>query len=154
MRAMSRSERLRISRESRGGAARPGRAIGAGAAAALAGAPSPAAGAPSSVAGAPATEDGAPAAGDGAPASAAAAPAPMARPGRAAPPRDSREILSRSDLDMARISEDLIDVLISKNIINFTDFPKPAQDKLMRRRQLRRNLSTLTSLVGDQDDII
>jgi hypothetical protein len=55
---------------------------------------------------------------------------------------------------MARISEDLIDVLIGKNIINFTDFPKPAQDKLMRRRQLRSNLSTLTSLVGDDDSIL
>ncbi len=86
------------------------------------------------------------------PAGAPEAPAP-AGPG-GAPPRDSRDILSQTDLDMARISEDLIDLLIAKNIINFTDFPKPAQDKLMRRRQLRRNLSTLTTLVGDQDDII
>ena len=66
----------------------------------------------------------------------------------------AENILVQTDFDMARISEDLIDVLIGKNIINFTDFPKPAQDKLMRRRQLRSNLSTLTSLVGDDDSIL
>jgi hypothetical protein len=34
---------------------------------------------------------------------------------------------------MARITEDLINVLIGKNIINFTDFPGQAQQKLIAR---------------------
>ncbi|MDP6389232.1 MAG: hypothetical protein QF654_05000 [Alphaproteobacteria bacterium] len=89
-------------------------------------------------------------------AAAPTAPQGAAPGGGAAAPDDdgAQNILNQTDFDMARISEDLIDVLIGKNIINFTDFPKPAQDKLMRRRQLRSNLSTLTSLVGDDDSIL
>lgn len=62
--------------------------------------------------------------------------------------------LSRSDLEMARIVEDLIDVLISRNILNFTDLPLPAQRKLVGRQKLRRNLSVLTNLVSDRDEIL
>lgn len=62
--------------------------------------------------------------------------------------------LSRSDLEMARIVEDLIDVLVSKNILNFTDLPLAAQRKLVGRQKLRRNLSVLTNLVGDRDEIL
>ncbi len=68
--------------------------------------------------------------------------------------RHVRNKLSASDTDMSRIVEDVIEVLITKNIINFTDFPREAQQKLLHRRDLRRNLSTLTNLVGDEDDII
>jgi hypothetical protein len=62
--------------------------------------------------------------------------------------------LGQSDTEMARITEDLIDVLIGRNIINFTDFPGQAQQKLIARRNLRSNLSSLTNLVTDQDDIL
>ena len=55
---------------------------------------------------------------------------------------------------MARISEDIIEVLIAKNVVNFTDFPRATQQKLLRRRDLRRNLSTLSNLVSDEEDII
>ncbi|MBN4083120.1 hypothetical protein JYU08_00375 [bacterium AH-315-B06] len=68
--------------------------------------------------------------------------------------RHVRGRLLASDTEMARIAEDIIEVLIAKNIINFTDFPREAQQKLLRRRDLRRNLSTLSNLVGDEDDII
>ena len=67
---------------------------------------------------------------------------------------EARSRLSQSDIEMARITEDLIDLLIAKNIINFTDFPNEAQKKLISRRALRRNLSTLSNLVSDQDDIL
>mgnify|MGYP001243428852 CR=1 FL=1 len=65
-----------------------------------------------------------------------------------------RTRLDQSDSEMARITEDLIDVLIGKNIINFTDFPGQAQEKLINRRKLRSNLSSLSNLVTDQDDIL
>jgi hypothetical protein len=68
--------------------------------------------------------------------------------------RNVRNRLDQSDIEMARITEDLIDVLIRKNIINFTDFPTQAQEKLMTRQKLRSNLSSLTNLVTDQDDIL
>lgn len=60
--------------------------------------------------------------------------------------------LAASDREMARIVEDLIDVLIAKNVVNFTDFPAEAQKKMLRRQGLRRNLSPLRDLVGDEDD--
>jgi hypothetical protein len=65
----------------------------------------------------------------------------------------ARERLSQSDLEMVRVIEDLVDLLIGKNVFNFTDLPRVAQKKLLDRRQLRRNLSVLTNLVGDADDI-
>ena len=66
--------------------------------------------------------------------------------------QDARDTLAVSDREMARIVEDLIDVLIAKNIINFTDFPPEAQKKMLRRRSLRRNLSILKDLASDEDD--
>ncbi len=62
--------------------------------------------------------------------------------------------LDASDMEMARITEDLIDVLIGKNVINFTDFPNMAQSKLINRRALRSNMSALTNLVADDDNIL
>ena len=61
--------------------------------------------------------------------------------------------LDASDLEMVRITEDLIDLLIGRNIINFTDFPGMAQAKLINRRALRSNISALTNLVGDEENI-
>jgi len=47
------------------------------------------------------------------------------------------DALAESDLGMARVLEDLIDLLIDKALIRFTDLPGPAQDKLLNRRSLR-----------------
>lgn len=51
--------------------------------------------------------------------------------------------LSVTDSDVARIFEDLVDVLISKGVIQFTDFPQAAQQKLMKRQSLRREFTGL-----------
>ena len=48
--------------------------------------------------------------------------------------------LDASDLEMARITGDLIDLLIGRDIINSTDFPGMAQRKLINRRALRSNM--------------
>lgn len=63
------------------------------------------------------------------------------------------ERLNITDAEMARITEDLVDVLIARNVINFTDLPVQAQRKLVARQKLRRNLSALSNLVSDADDI-
>jgi hypothetical protein len=65
---------------------------------------------------------------------------------------DVMQALSSSDADMARITEDLIDCLIAKNIINFTDLPDAAQSKLITRRKLRAKLSPLQELIDDEED--
>ena len=48
--------------------------------------------------------------------------------------------LFKSDLEVTRVLEDLIDLLIARGIINFTDLPESAQTKLMGRRKARANL--------------
>jgi hypothetical protein len=53
----------------------------------------------------------------------------------------SKFALSESDKDIARITEDLVHLLISKNIILFTDLPPVVQKKLLAREKLRSNLT-------------
>ena len=50
-------------------------------------------------------------------------------------------LFSKSDEDLIRVLEDLIDVLISKNVFRLTDLPGPAQEKLLSRKRLRQQLS-------------
>jgi hypothetical protein len=53
-----------------------------------------------------------------------------------------REYLQSSDSDLLRIIEDLISVLIENNVILLTDFPDHAQQKLMRRQNIREKLQS------------
>jgi hypothetical protein len=57
--------------------------------------------------------------------------------------------MERSDLALARVMEDLIDVLIEKGVIMFTDFPEAAQKKLLERRGFRKEFSYVQNLFGD-----
>lgn len=59
-----------------------------------------------------------------------------------------------SDLVMGRLTEDLIDVLVEKNILAFTDLSEAAQKKLLKRRQLRERLQAVESLVDDEGGIL
>jgi hypothetical protein len=60
--------------------------------------------------------------------------------------------LRQSDLEMIRVLDDLIAVLISKGVILVTDLPGPAQTKLMDRFQAREALGGLSSLVEDDEE--
>jgi hypothetical protein len=57
------------------------------------------------------------------------------------------------DADFIRVLEDLIDVLVQRRVINMTDLPVAALDKLAARRDHRRPtaLSAL-ALLGDAPD--
>ena len=57
------------------------------------------------------------------------------------------------DADFIRVLEDLIDVLIRGKVINITDLPMQARQKLYSRKGHRAN-STLSelNLLGDQND--
>lgn len=58
----------------------------------------------------------------------------------------------QSDLALARVMEDLIEILIDKKVIMFTDFPEGAQQKLLARRGLRKEFSYVEDLfVSDED---
>ncbi len=59
----------------------------------------------------------------------------------------------QSDLALARVLEDLIEILIDKKVIMFTDFPEGAQKKLLERRGLRKEFSYVEDLFVGEDDI-
>lgn len=72
---------------------------------------------------------------------------------RAHPEVEQREKLLKSDLALARVMEDLIDVLIEKGVIMFTDFPEMAQKKLLERRGFRKEFSYVQNLFGDDGQL-
>jgi hypothetical protein len=65
---------------------------------------------------------------------------------------EKRPDLLHSDLEMIRVYEDLVDILISKHVMVLTDFPTAAQEKLMRRKRLRSSFSSLTDALSSEDD--
>jgi hypothetical protein len=69
------------------------------------------------------------------------------------PTEETRRSLSDSDSDMIRVIEDLVELLIAKNVFTFTELPQAVQNKLGSRRQLREDLGMLTNLI-DKDDRI
>ncbi len=62
--------------------------------------------------------------------------------------------LLSSDLELVRVLEDLISVLIDKRIIMLTDLPQEAQKKLSRRYELRGRLNDLGGIVAEQEEIM
>ena len=62
------------------------------------------------------------------------------------------QMLSQTDAGLARVLEDLIDVLINRGLIQFTDLPEPAQAKLLDRRQTRASMVHRLELLPDDTD--
>ncbi|MCH8238425.1 MAG: hypothetical protein IIC06_09670 [Proteobacteria bacterium] len=65
------------------------------------------------------------------------------------PTTDTGEDWTRSDRGLTRVIEDLIDVLIEKKVVLFTDFPEGAQKKLLERRGRRKEFDLVEDLFGD-----
>jgi hypothetical protein len=63
---------------------------------------------------------------------------------------EAKGVFETSDLKLIRAIEDVIDVLIQKNLICITDLPQAVQSKLLERRSLRHSLNAL-KLFGDDD---
>lgn len=61
--------------------------------------------------------------------------------------------LSDSDQSLIRVVEDLIDTLIGKDLIHFTDLPDAAQAKLLERRSLRRSVNALNLFREDEQKL-
>jgi hypothetical protein len=64
---------------------------------------------------------------------------------------NSLQQLQQSDLDMIRVLEDLIDVLIQKGVVRITDLPEAAQAKLLGRSKARDALGGLQGLINDDE---
>ncbi len=59
--------------------------------------------------------------------------------------------LAESDANLIRILEDLVDVLINRSCITFTDFPLAAQVKLLKRQNLRSKRTNEESPLPDDE---
>lgn len=55
--------------------------------------------------------------------------------------------LTETDLGLIRVIEDLIDILIEKNILIFTDLPVEAREKILFRKSTREKLSGPSGLI-------
>lgn len=64
---------------------------------------------------------------------------------------DSLLRLQQSDLEMIRVLEDLIQLLIHKGVVRITDLPEAAQAKLSERSRARDALGGLTGLINDEE---
>jgi hypothetical protein len=62
--------------------------------------------------------------------------------------------LSESDQALIRVVDDLVNVLVEKNLMRFTDLPDAAQKKLLERRSLRQSLTALKLLSDDEQGLI
>jgi len=61
------------------------------------------------------------------------------------------QILALTDESIIRVLEDLIDLLIRKNIILFTDLPEQAQEKIRERKQAREMIGNEPIVIDDGD---
>jgi hypothetical protein len=64
------------------------------------------------------------------------------------------QFLSSTDTGMVRVLEDVVELLIDKNVILFTELPVPAQQKLLTRRRARETLQSDHSIIVSEKDIL
>ena len=62
---------------------------------------------------------------------------------------DVSSSIHATDQDFVRVLEDVVELLIDKGVILFTDLPGSAQEKMMLRQQLRSKLGAKLDLIGD-----
>ncbi len=70
------------------------------------------------------------------------------------PERRAQRELMESDMGLIRVIEDLIDILIERRLIMFTDFPEPVQKKLLARRGLRKEFSYMDDIFSDDEGFL
>lgn len=66
---------------------------------------------------------------------------------------EPERVLAESDLQLMRVVEDLVQVLIEKGAIQFTDLPLAARNKLVQRMSLRQSVDALR-LIDDERGLI
>ncbi|HAI97723.1 MAG: hypothetical protein CL866_04380 [Cycloclasticus sp.] len=64
-----------------------------------------------------------------------------------------KKSLAISDSEMVRVVEDLIDILMEKQVFVFTELPEAVQAKLNARKKLRHDVNALSNLISDDDNI-
>ena len=74
--------------------------------------------------------------------------------GASGPSADIREAFGASDMELIRVLEDLIAVLMGKGVIKLTDLPLPAQMKLARRDALRAQLDGVGDMIAEPEEFL
>ena len=72
-------------------------------------------------------------------------------------PNGETQALEDSDAAFIRVLDDLIELMIEKQLIQFTELPQPAQDKLLKRRWYRQQLKgddDTTHLMDSQEGLL
>lgn len=59
------------------------------------------------------------------------------------------KLLSLSDISVIRVLEDLIDLLVKKNVIMLTELPEEAREKLRERKRVRERMESDQLMVDD-----
>ena len=69
---------------------------------------------------------------------------------------NKENVFRETDIQLARVLEDLIGLLIDRDLIRFTDFPAAAQKRLNYRQSMRRHSKALNIILdsGDSDGFI
>lgn len=65
-----------------------------------------------------------------------------------------KKSLHTSDVEMARVLEDVIDLLMDKQVFLFTELPEVVQGKLNKRKKLRQEVNDLSDLITEEDSIL
>lgn len=65
-----------------------------------------------------------------------------------------RLALQDSDAEIARVTEDLIHLLVKKNVILFTELPEMVQEKLISREKLRTKLNAPSYMIISEDETL
>jgi hypothetical protein len=60
--------------------------------------------------------------------------------------------LAKSDIEFVRVIEDVIELLMAKNLIQFTELPQASQQKMLRRQKKRENFSRSLNLLETSED--
>ena len=68
--------------------------------------------------------------------------------------QDAKVYLSRTDTEVVRILEDLVELLIEKNVIMLSELAPAAREKLLARKHLRSKFNSEAQLLIDEDDIL
>jgi len=58
-----------------------------------------------------------------------------------------------SDIQLARVLEDLISLLIERDLLRFTDFPDAAQKRLIARQNLRKK-NRMSDIIDENENLI
>jgi hypothetical protein len=62
-----------------------------------------------------------------------------------------QDFLRDLDIDLVRVLEDVVDLLVARGVFRFTDLPQSAQEKLLFRKNLRSQWQAVPDPLAEED---